>query len=79
MILARNYGKTGATWSDGDFDADGKVDFNDLVTLARNYGRTIPGATAAGAVNAAALAPASGVGPLDVWHRLVRRAARRTA
>ena len=39
VILARNYGKTGATWDQGDFDQDMKVDFGDLVALARNYGQ----------------------------------------
>jgi len=46
VILARNYGKTNATWADGDFDSDGKVDFNDFLILARNYSRTVSLATA---------------------------------
>lgn len=39
IVLARNYGKTNATWADGDFDGDGKVDFADLIILARHYGQ----------------------------------------
>jgi len=40
VIVARNYGKSNATWEQGDFDGDGKVDFSDLVIVARNYGRS---------------------------------------
>ena len=40
VILARNYGRAGATWDTGDLDGDGKVDFADLVILARHYGST---------------------------------------
>ena len=39
IVLARNYGKTNATWADGDFDGDGKVGFDDLIILARHYGQ----------------------------------------
>jgi len=45
--LARNYGKTNADWSMGDFNYDGTVDFGDLVALARNYNQSGPAATAA--------------------------------
>lgn len=40
MLVARNYGKTNATWADGDFNNDVSVGFDDLVLLARNYGQT---------------------------------------
>lgn len=40
VIVARNYGKSNATWEQGDFDDDGKVDFSDLVIVARNYGKS---------------------------------------
>lgn len=38
LILAQNYGRTNADWTQGDFDADSTVDFNDLLVLAQNYG-----------------------------------------
>lgn len=40
VVLAQNYGQSGKTFSQGNFnyDADGKVDFDDLVILAQNYG-----------------------------------------
>ena len=40
VTVARNYGKSNATWEQGDFDGDGKVDFSDLVIVARNYGKS---------------------------------------
>jgi hypothetical protein len=50
VILAQNYGRTGKTFSQGNFnyDAGGKVDFEDLVLLAQRYGTTLaPPAAAA--------------------------------
>lgn len=41
LTVARNYGRTNATWEEGDFNSDGTVGFDDLVTLARNYGQTL--------------------------------------
>jgi hypothetical protein len=43
LVLARNYGHSGRTFSQGNFDysADGKVDFNDLLLLARQYNSTV--------------------------------------
>ncbi len=40
LIVAQNYGSTGKTFSQGNFDYDpaGKVDFDDLLILAQNYG-----------------------------------------
>lgn len=40
VVLSRNYGMIGMTYSQGNFDYDplGIIDFNDLVILARNYG-----------------------------------------
>ena len=40
LILAQNYGNTGATFAQGDFDGDGVVDFTDLLILAQNYDRS---------------------------------------
>jgi len=45
LILAQNYGKTGA-FMDGDLTRDRTVDFNDLLLLAQNYGHGIPLPTA---------------------------------
>lgn len=41
VTLARNYGRSNATWSMGDFNNDGTVAFDDFVTLARNYGNNV--------------------------------------
>jgi len=38
IILARNYGKTGATYEMGDINGDGTIDFSDLLLLAHSYG-----------------------------------------
>ena len=43
MIVAQNYGATGGTtFVKGDFNYDGKVDFQDLVAMAQNYGTALP-------------------------------------
>lgn len=39
LILARNYGQTGATYEMGDINGDGTVDFSDLLLLAKSYGQ----------------------------------------
>jgi hypothetical protein len=41
LTLAKNYGQTGMTFAEGDFDYNGLVNFNDLLILARNYGKTL--------------------------------------
>jgi hypothetical protein len=38
LILAGNFGKTGAGWDDGDFNYDGTVDTTDVSLLAGNFG-----------------------------------------
>ena len=40
LILAQNYGRTNATFAQGDANGDGTVNFADLLILAQNYGRT---------------------------------------
>ena len=42
LALASHYNKSGADWSQGDFDYSGKVDFKDLLILAQHYGSTLP-------------------------------------
>ena len=39
-IVLSNYGRTGMTWSQGEFTGDGKVDVNDLTIVLSNYGKT---------------------------------------
>ena len=46
ITLARHYGQAG-TFATGDLNGDGKVDFADLVLLARNYGHPLTGSAAA--------------------------------
>jgi hypothetical protein len=41
LLLAKNYNKVNATWSQGDFSGDGLVNFDDLLILAKNYNRTL--------------------------------------
>jgi hypothetical protein len=43
VILAQNYGQTGRTFSQGNFNysADGLVDFSDLVILAQQYNTSV--------------------------------------
>jgi hypothetical protein len=36
-ILAANYGQSGKTWAEGDFNGDGVVDVGDLGILAAHY------------------------------------------
>ena len=39
---AQNYNKTGQTFATGDLNYDGTVNFDDLIILAQNYGKTVP-------------------------------------
>ena len=80
VIVARNYGKTNATWSDGDFNNDGSVGFDDLLIVARNYGKSVSlTASAAGAFSASVVgADSSGSPPgatsdVSELHRHQRR------
>ena len=43
LLIAKNYGGTAKTFSQGNFDysADGKVTFDDLLILARNYNKSL--------------------------------------
>jgi hypothetical protein len=45
VVLAQNYNAAGKTFGQGDFNYDGKVDFNDLVILAQRYNTSLPSAT----------------------------------
>ena len=80
VIVARNYGKTNATWADGDFNNDGSVGFDDLLIVARNYGKSISLTTAAAAMLSASVVgapPFSSLGmPSDIAglpHRRLHR------
>ena len=54
--MLTNYGKTGATWSEGDFNYHGTVDINDLTIVLANYNQTLGasgvGSSAAGVISA---------------------------
>ena len=39
-IVLTNYGKTGATWTQGEFTGSGTVDINDLSIVLANFGQT---------------------------------------
>lgn len=38
LLLAKNYGRTGADWWTADFNYDGVTNFDDLIPLSQNYG-----------------------------------------
>jgi hypothetical protein len=46
-VLAGNFGKTGETFSQGNYDysADGKITLTDFNVLASQFGKSLPGAT----------------------------------
>jgi T5SS/PEP-CTERM-associated repeat protein len=50
LALAKNYNKTGAQWTQGEFTRDGVVNFDDLLVLAKHYNQVapadVPGASA---------------------------------
>jgi hypothetical protein len=39
-IVLSNFGRTGMTWSQGEFTASGTVDINDLTVVLSNFGKT---------------------------------------
>ena len=41
VVLEANFGKSGMTWTPGDFNGDGKVSFADYLLLEANFGRSI--------------------------------------
>ena len=49
-IVLSNFGRTGMTWSQGDFIGDGKVDINDLTILLTNFGQTAGASASVGNV-----------------------------
>jgi len=57
--LAQNYGKTGQSWGDADFNGDGNVDFADLVVIGQNYGTTFDAPTPAAAIASSPIPAAS--------------------
>lgn len=50
LTMAQAYGSTGATYLQGNLDADesGRVEFSDLLILAQNYGQSQPATTVPG-------------------------------
>lgn len=60
LTLARNYGKAGQTFTDGnaDYSADGVVSFDDLLLLAQRFGQSIAAPAPAAATTATATATA---------------------
>ena len=60
-ILLTNFGRTGATWTQGEFTGDGTVDVNDLTILLTNFGQTLSASagSAAAVPEPCAAAPAA--------------------
>ena len=46
-IVLANYGQTGTTWGQGDFNGDGDVDVNDLTIVLANYAQSVGSSLAA--------------------------------
>ena len=45
--VVRNFGKTGASWDQGDFFYEGTIGLDDYNAVVRNFGRTLPAALTA--------------------------------
>jgi len=58
LVVAQNYNKTGETWSQGDFNYDGVVNFADLLIVAQQYNKTLPAPAPALALPAATVTQA---------------------
>ena len=43
LLLSRNFNKTDAVWSDGNFNTDGIVNVQDFLRLSQNFGRSAQG------------------------------------
>ena len=37
LVLSSNFGEVGTTWSEGDFVANGRVEFEDFLALSVNF------------------------------------------
>jgi hypothetical protein len=49
-----DFGKSGMTWAQGDFNYDGVVNFDDLAAFLGNYGKAITSSSEIGGAIAAA-------------------------
>jgi Immunoglobulin I-set domain len=61
VIVASDFGESGADWASGDVNYDGNVDLSDLVIVASNFGDSVPQQTPASANLAAPSAASSPV------------------
>jgi len=59
VTVAQNYGGSGKSFAQGDFNFDGSVDFADLVILAQRYNVTLAPPAPARPVSAAATTQAA--------------------
>jgi hypothetical protein len=73
LTLAQHYGQSG-TFATGDVTGDGKVNFDDLLLLAQNYGHPLPAAAAPQLTAAALPQDAASPGPGAAVTSLNKRA-----
>jgi hypothetical protein len=74
-IVLSNFGRTGMTWSQGEFTGDGTVDVNDLTIVLAHYGQTGSASGSFSAVPEPTSLVLAGVGSICLvalaWRRLV--------
>jgi Dockerin type I domain len=63
--IATNFGKTGATFSQGDFNYDGKVDAADFALLVQKFNTVLPSAPVGAAPAQSSLFSSQNVGGFD--------------
>jgi predicted outer membrane repeat protein len=66
VIVASDFGETGADWASGDLNYDGNVDLSDLVIVASNFGASVAQQPAFSMPTAATISPAPAAPRSDV-------------
>jgi hypothetical protein len=66
VIIASNFGLSGADWAEGDVNYDGHVDLSDLVIVASNFGASVTAQPTDDSTTTAAASPVSESNPAPV-------------